>query len=152
MVPFIFPFIFFKDFLWTIFLKCKWICFNIPSSSYMFRIFGHKGCEIPVSQPGIKSVPPALVGKVLTTGLPGKSYFCFYVYFCLRRQIQKYCYDLCQRVFCLYFLLRSTSRSSQFTCCWNLVWRILNIILLVCEMSTICMVIWTFFGITFLWD
>ena len=31
-------------------------------------------------------------------------YFCF-CFLCLRKQIKKYCYDLCQRVFCLCFLL-----------------------------------------------
>ena len=30
-----------------------------------------------------------------------------------------------------------TSGCSQFTCCWNLVWRILSITLLACETSTI---------------
>ena len=33
--------------------------------------------------------------------------------------------------------------------CWSLAWRILSISLLVCEMSAI---VWTFFGIAFLWD
>ena len=37
------------------------------------------------------------------------------------------------------------SGSSRFTYCWSLVWRILSINLLVCEMSA-------FFGIAFLWD
>ena len=39
--------------------------------------------------------------------------------------------------------------SSQFTNCWSLAWRVLSITLLVCEMSA---VVWTFFGIAFLWD
>ena len=43
-----------------------------------------------------------------------------------------------------------TSGSSQFTYCWNLAWRILSITLLAWEMST--NVVWTFFGIAFLWD
>ena len=30
-----------------------------------------------------------------------------------------------------------TSRSAWFTCCWSLAWRILSIILLVCEMSAV---------------
>ena len=34
-----------------------------------------------------------------------------------------------------------TSRSSWFTCCWSLTWRILSITLLSCEMSTI---VWWF--------
>ena len=43
-----------------------------------------------------------------------------------------------------------TSGSSQFTYCWNLAWRILSFTLLAWEMST--NVVWTFFGIAFLWD
>ena len=42
-----------------------------------------------------------------------------------------------------------TSGSSWFMYCWSLAWRILSITLLACEMSVI---VWTFFGITFLWD
>ena len=42
--------------------------------------------------------------------------------------------------------------SLQFTYCWSMAWKILNIMLLVCEMSAICVVVWTFFGIAFLWD
>ena len=45
-----------------------------------------------------------------------------------------------------------TSGSSQFVYCWSLAWRILSIILLACEMSTNCAVVWAFFGIAFLWD
>ena len=51
-----------------------------------------------------------------------------------------------------------TSGSSQFMYCWNLAWkkkrnlawRILSITLLACECN--CAVVWTFFGIAFLWD
>ena len=39
----------------------------------MFWFFGHKACGILAPQPGIKPTPPALEGKVLTTGPPGKS-------------------------------------------------------------------------------
>ena len=42
-----------------------------------------------------------------------------------------------------------TSRSSQFTYCWSLAWRLLNIILLACKWVHL---IWTFFGNAFLWD
>ena len=35
--------------------------------------FGHKACSILAFQPGIEPTPPALEGKVLTTGLPEKS-------------------------------------------------------------------------------
>ena len=45
-----------------------------------------------------------------------------------------------------------TSGSSQFMYCWSLAWRILSITLLACEMSAICVVVWAFFGIAFLWD
>ena len=48
--------------------------------------------------------------------------------------------------------LACTSGSSWFTYCWNLAWRILSITLLACEMRAINVVIWTFFGITLLWD
>ena len=43
-----------------------------------------------------------------------------------------------------------TSGSSRFTYCWSLAWRILSITLLACECN--CAVVWTFFGIAFLWD
>ena len=39
----------------------------------MFWFFGHEACGIIVPQPGIEPVPPALEGKVLTTGLLEKS-------------------------------------------------------------------------------
>ena len=54
----------------------------------MFWFFGHEACGVLASQPGIKPAPPALEGKVLTTGPPGKflgSLFCSidpYVCFC----------------------------------------------------------------------
>ena len=38
----------------------------------MFCFFGHKAGGILVPWPGIERVPPALEGKVSTTGLPGK--------------------------------------------------------------------------------
>ena len=41
-----------------------------------------------------------------------------------------------------------TSGSFQFMYCWSLVWRILSITLLACEMR-LTMVVWTFFGIAF---
>ena len=39
----------------------------------MFWFFGPKAGGILAPWPGIKPVPPALEGEVLTTGLPGKS-------------------------------------------------------------------------------
>ena len=39
----------------------------------MFWFFGCKACVILAPQPGIEPAPPALGGKVLTTGRPGKS-------------------------------------------------------------------------------
>ena len=39
----------------------------------MSWFFGCEAYGILASQPGIKPIPPALEGKVLTTGLPGKS-------------------------------------------------------------------------------
>ena len=41
----------------------------------MFWFFGCEACGILVPGPGIKPVPPALQGEVLTTGLPGKSQY-----------------------------------------------------------------------------
>ena len=43
----------------------------------MFWYFGHEACGILAPQPGIEPTPPALEGKVLTTGPPGKSLFFF---------------------------------------------------------------------------
>ena len=43
-----------------------------------------------------------------------------------------------------------TSGSSQFTYCWSLTLRILNIILITWGASTILQVVWTFFGIALL--
>ena len=40
---------------------------------YVFWLFGHKACGTLASQPGIEPVHPALEGRVLTTGPPGKS-------------------------------------------------------------------------------
>ena len=41
----------------------------------MFWFFGHEACGILAPRPGIKPVPPALEGEVLTTGPSGKSLF-----------------------------------------------------------------------------
>ena len=40
----------------------------------MFRFFGRETCGILAPQPGIEPATPALEGKVVTTGLPGKSW------------------------------------------------------------------------------
>ena len=46
-----------------------------------------------------------------------------------------------------------TSGSSWFTYCWSLARRILSITFLVCVWDDCnCVVVWTFFGIAFLWD
>ena len=52
-----------------------WICYNIASvlCSVLGVFFGCKACGILAPQPGIKLIPAALEGKVLTTGPPGKS-------------------------------------------------------------------------------
>ena len=39
----------------------------------MFWFFGRETCRILAPQLGMKPIPPALEGKVLATGLPGKS-------------------------------------------------------------------------------
>ena len=56
------------------------ICYNIASvlCFVIFSLclfFGHEACEILAPQPGIEPVLPAMEGKVLTTGPPGKSLF-----------------------------------------------------------------------------
>ena len=38
-----------------------------------FVFFGHEACESSAPRPGIEPRPPALEGRVLTTGPPGKS-------------------------------------------------------------------------------
>ena len=40
---------------------------------FMFWFFGPGACGILAPQPGIEPAPPALEGKVLTTGPPEKS-------------------------------------------------------------------------------
>ena len=50
---------------------------------YVFGVFGLKACEIVASWPGIEPKSSALEGKVLTTGLPGKSlelFLCLYLW------------------------------------------------------------------------
>ena len=49
------------------FLSLYRICHNI-TSVLGFRFFGHEAGGILVSQPGIKSAPPTLEGKVLIAG------------------------------------------------------------------------------------
>ena len=44
-----------------------------------------------------------------------------------------------------------TSGSSWSTYCWSLGWRILSITLVTCEIECNCVLVWTFFGIAFLW-
>ena len=45
-----------------------------------FVFCGHEACEISALRPGIETPPPALEGKVLTTGPPGKPLTCsFYL-------------------------------------------------------------------------
>ena len=56
-----------KHFLKSLYL----ICYNI--ASVLFWFFGREACGILVPQQGIKPIPGALEGKVLTTALPGKS-------------------------------------------------------------------------------
>ena len=50
----------------------KVLCFGFFFFVFLF-FFGHEACGILAPRPGIKPVPPALEGEVLTTGLPGKS-------------------------------------------------------------------------------
>ena len=41
----------------------------------MFWFFGHEACEILAPRLGVKPIPSALEGEVLTTGPPGKPPF-----------------------------------------------------------------------------
>ena len=58
--------------MWTIFLKSLLnllqYCF-----CFMFWFFGPEACGILAPRTGIEPTPPALEGKVLATGPPGKS-------------------------------------------------------------------------------
>ena len=47
---------------------------------FLFYV-GHEACGIIAPQPGIEPAPPALEGKVLTTGPPGKSQKSFIIIF-----------------------------------------------------------------------
>ena len=40
---------------------------------YILFFFGHETCEILTPQAGVEHAPPILKGKILTTGLLGKS-------------------------------------------------------------------------------
>ena len=58
----------------------------------MFLVFGHKACGILAPRPGIEHAPPALEGKDLTTGLPGKSEnFLLYI---LATLIDQHCFNI----------------------------------------------------------
>ena len=59
--------------LWQDWGGLYWICYNISSVS-CFVFFGCKASGILGPWPGIEPAPPALEGKDLTTGLPGKSH------------------------------------------------------------------------------
>jgi len=55
--------------------KKLWVCFIafLLFFCVFFLFLGPKACEISASQqPGIKTTPPALEGKVLTAAPPGK--------------------------------------------------------------------------------
>ena len=58
--------------MWTIF-KVFIEFVTILLLFYVLVFFGRKACGILAPRPGIEPVLPALEGKVLTTGLPGKS-------------------------------------------------------------------------------
>ena len=53
-----------------LFLSLSWMLQY--SFCYMFQFFGHKACGILAPQLGMELVPPALEGRALTPGLPGK--------------------------------------------------------------------------------
>ena len=52
--------------MWTIFKV--FIAFVIILLLFYVLVLGHKACGISSPQPGIEPGPPALEGKVLTTG------------------------------------------------------------------------------------
>ena len=58
----------------NLFLSLYWICYHVAS----VLCFGHRSYRILVPQPGIELLLPALEGKVLTIGPPGKPYLSFY--------------------------------------------------------------------------
>ena len=58
--------------MWTIFkVFIEFFFYNI--TSFMFWFFGHGARRILASWQGIKPAPPALEGRILTTGLSEKS-------------------------------------------------------------------------------
>ena len=61
-------------FFWCgLFLKSLLTFFYNIASVFMFWFICCEACGISSPQPGIEPAPPAFEGKVLTTGLPGKS-------------------------------------------------------------------------------
>ena len=68
--PFFLRFFFFL--MWTVF-KVFIEFVTILLLFFMFWVFGPEACGILAPRPGVKLTPPALEGKVLTTGPPGKS-------------------------------------------------------------------------------
>ena len=65
-------FVFDNFLMWTIF-SLYWIFYNV-ASVLCFVFFGWEVCGILAPWPGIEPMPPVLVGKVSTTGPPGKSW------------------------------------------------------------------------------
>ena len=55
------------------FKKKSLLIFYSIASILWFGYFGLEACGVLAPLPGIKPIPPALKGEVLTTGLPGKS-------------------------------------------------------------------------------
>ena len=49
-------------------------CVTILLLLFMFCVFGNEACGISAPCPGIKPLPSALEGEVLTAGPPGKSH------------------------------------------------------------------------------
>ena len=60
------------------FKSLYWICYNI-ASVLGFGLLAVEACGILVPQPGIHPMAPALEGKILTTGLLGKSWCSFLI-------------------------------------------------------------------------
>ena len=60
----------------NLFLSLYWICYHVAS----VLCYGHRSYRILVPQPGIELLLPALEGKVLTIGPPGKSSCTFFFF------------------------------------------------------------------------
>ena len=59
--------------MWTVFKVFTEFVTTKTLLLFYVLVFGHEACGILAPQPGTEPTTPALEGKVLTTGPPGKS-------------------------------------------------------------------------------